>query len=949
MTFDGKKITAGIALALATYGLGQTSGWAAKLNPTSFVVDQAGITVPLAPPSGVRVGSFVSGQITFSGNVAPNPPPIWGNLFDNNPGTFVTITNFASMTNVPGLLIDLGQTNAIDRVAINGSNPGLHLYLNCGLGTQFPLGLIVAYAGNSPQSMTNVGEFVIPYDAGNPVDTSMDIRFSPVPARYLRLDLQTRVTWGVRHWPGYAISSQPTLVDTAWNIGEVEVYGASGPSALVKSNAVVLEANAPSPLALAASDLSYYLSELTGLPHPIITPAQTNGYTGTLYYISDLASLATTYTQMTNNIAAGLLPYGVNVYRTNGNAVVFSAWPYRCVLWSVWEFLERQGIHWVYPDIHGDFVPTGAGVNLGVLPLRFLPTANSIYANWGASEFEPWPAYQLQSLHQEYLYVWRNRWNSTCGANTGPLGGNEIPRQPATGLTLNSNYTEAFTGYPHNFNNAVPDRILVTQTNWWGWANPTTTQTAFAMCQPSLINWLAAKVTNVAQVQPLATYAPLNNLHYLNALNLLPMDGTLFSQDSNSLTANALYGPTNINTAPYVLAYGGSGFSGAYYTMISQVANQVKNVPGAMVGGLAYSDVYLPPNFTLPTNVQVEVCMYGSPNIPMTAPFNADVKAALDGWTNRCSHLAIYDYALLFTDFYQTNGLLPVPLVAGIVDHAKYLAAAGALNGGTQATESSIQYNPWDFYAYPRIRWNTNQTAAQIEGEFFQGYYQEAAAPMLAYYQSLENYQFSNNVNMHYTGYCYWMNPGTFPLAVLNQMYTNLQTARLLATNWYVSNRVQDSVTAFNWVLAQSGITDLTMLTNYSGFATVPGSGTYQVDLSGLTKSPVPTGFYNPAYISGGVWNFGGGCSIQETFNFVKAGTYRVDVTANCPYSAGSWPLMNVYLAGGSGNVMIKQVGAPATYSFYMTVPIAGPWPLIVNNSTSAGFLNIEGIQIVPQ
>jgi hypothetical protein len=283
------------------------------------------------------------------------------------------------------------------------------------------------------------------------------------------------------------------------------------------------------------------------------------------------------------------------------------------------------------------------------------------------------------------------------------------------------------------------------------------------------------------------------------------------------------------------------------------------------------------------------------------------------------------------------------------VDHAKYLANAGALNGGTQATEPSIQYNPWDFYAYPRIRWNTNQSAAQIEGEFFTGYYKEAAAPMLAYYQSLENYQFSDSVNMHYTGYCYWMNPGTFPLLVMNEMYTNLLAAQSLATNWYVSNRVQDAVTCFNWVLAQRGITDPSMLTNYAAFSTVPASGTYQVSLANMTKSAVPVGFYNSAYISGGVWNFGGACSVQQTLNFSKAGTYRVDVTANCPYSAGSWPLMNVYLAGSSGNVTINQVGPLTTYSFYLYVPIATAWDLIVDNSTSAGFLNIAGIQIVPQ
>ena len=61
-----------------------------------------------------------------------------------------------------------------------------------------------------------------------------------------------------------------------------------------------LTANA---LALAASDLSYYLGELSGKPHPIITPANTNLYSGTIYRIVDLKGLAPSYATMTNNIA----------------------------------------------------------------------------------------------------------------------------------------------------------------------------------------------------------------------------------------------------------------------------------------------------------------------------------------------------------------------------------------------------------------------------------------------------------------------------------------------------------------------------------------------------------------------------------------------------------------------------------------------------------------------
>ncbi len=68
-------------------------------------------------------------------------------------------------------------------------------------------------------------------------------------------------------------------------------------------------------------------------------------------------------------------------------------------------------MRWLYPDAHGDFVPTGKGVNLKILPLHYQPSARSIYANWEVSALEPWPPWIKQSQLQGFLYPWRNRWN----------------------------------------------------------------------------------------------------------------------------------------------------------------------------------------------------------------------------------------------------------------------------------------------------------------------------------------------------------------------------------------------------------------------------------------------------------------------------------------------------------------------------------------------------------
>jgi len=950
MIWIRQKSRTSFVLSLAIFWTACNLGQAAKLDSSGWLVQQLGLPgqTQLIPPA--RLQAFPGGQTTTQSSLGATQiaaPPWWQVLFDNNPATMVTLTNLAASANVPSLLLDMGQTNAVYRVVLNGTNNGLKLWPNSLSQTNPPLGLILAYVGNTPQTMTNVASFLVPPDSGNPINTSMDLRFSPVVGRYVKVALQTKVTWGTNYWPGYAPNFQASTVDTTWNVGEMEVYGCTGPNIQTNFNAVVLEKNAPAPLALAANDLSYYLSELTGLPHPIITPSQTNNYSGTLYCVSDLKPLAPTYQTMTNNMATGLLPTNEVNVTISGRVVTFTGWPYRCVLWSVWEFLERQGVRWVYPDNHGDFVPTGSGVNLGMLPLMFSSCAKSIYANWPATDFLPWPVWEQQSTRQEYLYVWRNRWNNSW--NVGPIGGAEIPAMPPTGITLSGQYTEGLAGYPHNSSTVVPQRILTNYPSWWGSANGTNyspTAVLLDMASPDAAAWIAGKVIACDASSPLPTTHPLNTLHYLNAYNFLPLDAITFSMDTNSLAADALYASTVGSGVPWIT--GSSHSSGSYYDLLSSVANIATN---QIIGGLAYADVFQPPASNYPPNVQMEVCMYGSPNLPMTSPPNASLKSAFDTWAQRCSRLATYDYSLLHIDYWQGDPRLPVPMVNAFVEKAQYLAGIGALNGGCQATDVSIQYNPWNFYAYPRTRWNTNQTSGQIEQEFFTGYYKEAAAPMLAYYQAMETYQVSNNADMHFHGYCYWANPGTFPLYILNEMQTSLQTAQVLATNWYVINRINDATNCFSWLLAQRGVTNLSTLTNFSAYPVVPASGTYTVNLSGGSHFNNPNGFYyvSASAIQANSWQFNGASMIQETLNFPAAGQYLVTVVSDCNYYNGGWPTMRVFLGGScSGSIPITS-STPVTNSFLATVSSPTALDLVVTQDSSGKSLRVTQIQITPQ
>jgi hypothetical protein len=780
----------------------------------------------------------------------------------------------------------------------------------------------------------------------------MDIRFSPATGRYVKLELQTRVNWttgeyGINSAYGWSNMTQPA--DRLWEISEVEVFGSTN---LVASNAVVLAANAPAPLKLAASELSYYLSELTGLPHPIITPAKTNSYPGTLYTIADLKSLAPDFPTMTNNIALGLLPTNEVNVNISGRVVTFTGWPYRCVLWSVWEFLERQGVHWVSPDVHGDYVPQ-TGVNLSMLPLKMQSTAKTIYANWDVQFLEPWPVWVAQSPQPGYLYVWRNRW--TCGWNNGLIGGEEIPAPPNNG-TIAAEYAEGMDGYPHNMTTVLPDRILSAHPTWWGslnGVNLTMSGVQFNMTAPGAATWIANKVRAWDAYSPLSKskYFMLNPLR--KSYNLLPVDAAQFSVDPDTMAANALYGgPTS--DLPWITGSTHSG--GAYYKLISTVANIATN---QLIGGLAYADVFDPPKSNYPANVQMDVCLYGSPNLPLTSPVNAGMKSALDTWRQRCSKLSTYDYALLFVDWWQTDPRVPVPMVKALVDRSRYLASIGAQNGGTQAllgapqAVDSLKYNPWDFYAYPRARWNTNQTSEQILNDFFTGYYREAAAPMLAYYKAMENNQYSNNVNMHFLGYCYWIMPGAFPLPVLKEMNTQLAQAQAVATNWYVIQRLNEAKASFDWLLVQCGVTNLATLADYSSFPAVPASGTYTVTPTKFSNFNIPHNYYYDAVWNEGgnqSWNFDGPAIIKQTLNFTKAGQYRVSVSARCSYTDGTkYPTLRVFLGPNASSVDTINSGTTVTKTYYLNVPTAAAYDLVLAQDVNGAFMAVSQIQLTAQ
>lgn len=192
----------------------------------------------------------------------------------------------------------------------------------------------------------------------------------------------------------------------------------------------------------------------------------------------------------------------------------------------------------------------------------------------------------------------------------------------------------------------------------------------------------------------------------------------------------------------------------------------------------------------------------------MDAQANAAMKERLLQWHQKCSHLENYDYLLLHIDYWQKDPRLPTPMVTAIVDRARFLQSIGALDGGSQAFLQSLPYNPWNFYAYPRVMWNVDRSADSILREFFESYFREAAPPMLAYYRQIEKHLIGNDISLWFRGYCYNVTPGSFPIELMRSMRGYLKEAQQLAQSWVIRQRVAAIAEELPWVLKQQGLSE---------------------------------------------------------------------------------------------------------------------------------------------
>ncbi len=195
-------------------------------------------------------------------------------------------------------------------------------------------------------------------------------------------------------------------------------------------------------LSAAARDLQYYLMELLDEPVLLTTSDAVPANVGLRFRL-----LTPSPEPVPNPEPDPKNLDNVSVTR-EGNEIRFGGLTPRAVAYSVYEFLSRQGVRWVYPDANGDFVPARKALDLSMLPLNYQPPFSVRRALFGISG-EP----IFAPTESAALFFLRNGYNNADFTDNALFG---------TPPRINLGF-----GYAHTIGAIFPDNAHTEHPDWW--------------------------------------------------------------------------------------------------------------------------------------------------------------------------------------------------------------------------------------------------------------------------------------------------------------------------------------------------------------------------------------------------------------------------------------------------------------------------------------------------
>ena len=637
-----------------------------------------------------------------------------------------------------GFTIDFGRPLMVHRIQLKTGERRLH----------YPRSLRLA-AGENREQLT---PFVECENARTPL-LDLNLRFNPVACRYLRVET------------GREGTAFP------WTVAEMHVFGFSGAESLKVRDAVIVSADAPGPLRQAARDVAYYVGEITGRPVAVVSPAEAADYPGTRFVVDKAKPVQYAPADFIRRDREA-----THVYKV-GREIHFGGQTPEAVMYSMFEFLDSQGIRWLFPSDDGDFVSRRGELDLSVLPLVYRPQfvvrffQGSTNLGRPSSEAQRW----LDHTH----------WNRFFGSRGHAYRGN---------------------GH-HSFGRLIPDTLYKEHPDWFPmmvdekW-RPALEKKGYQLRQRipcRTLGWTTFCTSSTGAREHIVqqAVAKAKKKPDFHSLMLGEMDATQWCECPRCRAQD--------QGAPMVMTGWGllQSKSERLFDLAAYIARRLREeMPDRpiQVATMAYSQSKLAPVSIarLPANMSVDVVDHPFFYLPVSSPCNRVFLRTLDDWSARTAHLGIYTHHLL-----GTSAKTPIVGITTLAEWFRLWARRGVdtFMPEVNSRMENWRCNPWFYYAYARLMWNPQEKAGQILDDFFRGYFRESWEPMLTYYRTLEDHVRKDDLRYAGgSGARFLVTRDIFTDRVLKILASALQQARGKASDYRTRQRVEDVAIGFRTV-----------------------------------------------------------------------------------------------------------------------------------------------------
>ncbi len=692
----------------------------------------AGLAAVWASP--VKAGELSPSEWSFSGTNAGDMKKAVDNDLDT-----CWESGAPQATNV-SVTIDLRKSVSVYRMYLNSGNER----------SKAPRSLNV-YVGETPDTFRLVAQ------KKPDLQTESLFRFAPAQGRYVKLEI------------GAEGAGMP------WAIAEMDIHAASkkpgeGKGIRVVLDGVFLQTKEGKPAAfnvlkLAAEELQYYLMELTDTPVAVVSSEEAQAGDGLRF------RLVTPPTEPVPNPEPDPANLDDVSVRKEGDEILISGLTPRAVLYGVYEFLEAQGVRWLFADANGDFVPARKALDLSMLPISYRPS----FSTRGLI----WPGVVGMSTEQFDLFQLRHRFNMQMGMRL-PIG--TVPR-------MNCGF-----GWAHTMGGLF-DAQEKAHPEWWPGPYKKGGCKVPCMSNPQVLEFILQKMEDTVN-ERIAKKLPA-----LQGFSVHPNDSPAFCECP---ACEAKFGK-----APRVDPDGADESNGTYdysahhFHLINGLAERLKKShPELFLKTLAYANHELAPKAyeKMPGNVLIDICPWWKP-LPVSAPQNAPIRDNIKAWGPKCGSIGIWSYVLIYNDttFGHPSGEknLVIPNLRALMDQNRFYRAVGIRQVGTQLYGPQNHW-PWGVYAFAETTWKPDLKPEIVANDFFRGYYGEAWEPMLKWYELIEKVALEKNINTDEP------DPRLFEGGEIVQLRAFLEQARKLAKSWVVKERIKSAAYDTEWTYEKS-------------------------------------------------------------------------------------------------------------------------------------------------